>query len=204
MDSILIRLSKVIPIALLTAACVQPEVYTEPYTSFGPQPYAQSLPVTVVLVFTVDGKPAAKRKQEIAADLPAVVDRTGAFKVADATMAKGVLTLAVDDGQGKSKGSFLAGIRASIGHVLVSEPEFTPQGRRTVRELNVDIRYAPADGAPFAKAYVAKLVTITNNTQEPTDLISLHGRKHAELALIGNDLDAFAAALAKSRPAPGP
>lgn len=185
--------------AALVAACAQQEVYTEPYASIEPQAGAAPLPVTLSLSFSVDGKPDAKRRQEILADLGDTVEATGAFKVVDPAAATGELKIAVDDNKGTAKTSFLGTIGATVGHVLVSEPEFTPQGRRTTREFGVTISYTPAGGAVFDQSYSAKLITVTNNTRDPTDLVSLHDRPHAELALIGNDLNGFAAALAKSR-----
>src|SRR5690348_7397194 len=67
--------------AVLMAACAQQEVYTEPYASLEPQGGAAPLPVTLTLSFTVDGKPDAKRRQEILADLGEAVEASGAFKV---------------------------------------------------------------------------------------------------------------------------
>lgn len=185
--------------ALLVAACAQQEVYTEPYASLGPQAGATPLPVTLSLSFTVDGNVNAKRRQEILADLGDTVEASGAFKVVEAAAAAGELKVVVDDNKGSPKSSFLGTIGASVGHVLVSQPEFSPQGRRTARELRVEISYVPTGGAAFDQSYSAKLITVTNNTQDPTDLVSLHDRRHAELALIGNDLNGFAALMAKDR-----
>lgn len=183
--------------AAVVTACAQPEIYTEPYVSVGPTAYVTPLPVRLITTFSVDGKPNAKRRQEVLAGLGRVVDASGAFKIVDA--AAGELTVAVDDSRVKTNRSFLGTLSASVGHVLISQPEFTPEGRRTARELHVTITYAPAMGTVFEKAYTAKLITVTNNTQDPTDLVSLHDRRHAELALISNDLNGFAAVLAKNR-----
>lgn len=188
--------------AVLVAACAEQPVYTEPYTSLEPQAGATPLPVTLNLSFTVDGKPDTKRRQEILADLGAAVEASGAFKVVDAAAAVGELKIAVDDNKGGSKSSFLGTIGASVGHVLVSEPQFTPKGRRTARELRVEISFVHTGGTAIDQSYMAKLITVTNNTQDPTDLVSLHDRRHAELALIGNDLNGFAALMAKDRSGP--
>jgi len=188
--------------ALLAAACAQQEVYTEPYASLEPQVGAAPLPVTLSLSFTVDGKPDAKRRQEILADLGDAVEASGAFKLVAPAAAVGELKVAVDDSKGGPKSSFLGTIGASVGHVLVSEPEFSPKGRRTARELHVEISFVPTGGTAIDQSYSSKLITVTNNTQDPTDLVSLHDRRHAELALIGNDLNGFAAALAKNRTGP--
>lgn len=188
--------------AILLTACAQQEVYTEPYTSLEPQAGSAPLPVTLSLSFTVDGKPDAKRRQEILADLGDAVEASGAFKVVAAAGAVGELKVAVDDNKGGAKSSFLGTIGASVGHVLVSQPEFTPKGRRTARELRVEISFVPTGGTAIDQSYSSKLITVTNNTQDPTDLVSLHDRRHAELALIGNDLNGFAAALAKTRTGP--
>lgn len=187
--------------AVLMAACAQQEVYTEPYASLEPQGGAAPLPVTLTLSFTVDGKPDAKRRQEILADLGEAVEASGAFKVVAAAGAVGELKVAVDDNKGGAKSSFLGTIGASVGHVLVSQPEFTPKGRRSSRELRVEISFLPTGGTAIDQAYTSKLITVTNNTQEPTDLVSLHDRRHAELALISNDLNGFAALMAKDRTA---
>lgn len=185
--------------ALLVGACAQQEVYTDPYASVEPQAGAAPLPVTLSLSFTVDGKPDAKRRQEILADLGAAVEASGSFKVVEAATAVGGLKVSVDDNKGSPKSSFLGTLGASVGHVLVSEPEFTPKGRRTARELHVEISFVPTGGTAIDQSYSAKLITVTNNTQDPTDLVSLHDRRHAELALIGNDLNGFAALMAKDR-----
>lgn len=192
-----IRLTLAALAALLASACAQPDVYTEPYLSIAPASAGAPLPVTLVVTYSVDGKPDAKRQQALTAGLADTLNQGSAFKAADPATAAGELKVAVDDTSGTAKSSLLAGFGASVGHVLVSEPEFTPQGRRTVRELHVAISYTPTGGTALVQAYMSKLVTVTNNTQEPTDLVPLQDRKHAELALIGNDLNGFAAELQK-------
>ena len=184
-------------LALLASGCAQPEVYTEPYTTIEPVALTAPLPVTLTVTYASDGKPNPQRAGEIQAALLASLDKSGAFKSAGTETAGGRLEITVQDLPGTAKGSLLAGFTASVGHVLVSQPEFTPQGRRTVRELQVQISYIPADGTRLDQAYPSKLVTVTNNTQEPTDLVPLQDRKHAELTLIENDLNGFAAELKK-------
>ena len=128
----------------------------------------------------------------------------GTFQPVALALADGKLEITVDDAAGTPKKSMLAGFAATVGHVLVSEPEFTPQGRRTPRELQVHISYTPTVGEALEHAYANTLVTVTNNTQSPTDLVPMQDRKHAELALIGNDLNAFAAELGKGQPPAAP
>ena len=184
---------------LLASGCAQPEVYTEPYTTVEPVALTAPLAVTLSVSYAMDGKPNPQRAGEIQAALAAGLDKGGAFKMAEPGSTGGLLAITVHDGPSATKGSFLAGFTASVGHALVSQPEFTPQGRRTARDLEVEISYTPAGGQAQDHSYVNRLVTITNNTQEPTDLVPMHDRKYAELAFIGNDLNAFAQALAKGQ-----
>ena len=185
----------------VVTACAQQEVYTEPYVSIGPTGYATPLPVRLNVSFNVDGKPNAKRRNDILPALGRVIDTSGAFKIVHAAVAAGQLEISIDDTQVKHNEAFLGTLSASVGHVLISQPEFTPQGRRTLRELQVAITYIRTISSTFQQTYISKLITVTNNTQDPTDLVSLHGRRHAELTLIGNDLNVFTAAFAKSHPA---
>jgi hypothetical protein len=189
--------------AILAAGCAQPNIYAEPYTRVEPTALAAPLPVAVTVSYGKDGKPDPKRAAEIQVALTASLAAGGAFQpVAPAQQVGGKLDISVADVTAEPKKSFLAGITATVGHVLVSQPEFTPQGRRTARELQVHISYTPAAGNPVDHAYANTLVTVTNNTEEPTDLVPMQDRKHAELALIDNDLNAFAAELAKSQAPP--
>lgn len=182
---------------LLLLGCAQPEIYTEPYVTVEPVSLATALPVSLTVSYAMDGKPNPQRAGELQAALEASLDKSGAFKMADPNTAGGRLEITVHDGPRATKGSLLAGITASVGHVLVSQPEFTPQGRRTARDMEVQISYTPVGGTLQSHSYVNSLVTVTNNTQEPTDLVPMQDRKHAELAFITNDLNAFAAELAK-------
>lgn len=186
--------------ATLAAGCAQPDIYAEPYTRVEPSVLAAPLPVALTVSYSKDGKPDPKRAAELQATLVANLAQGGAFQAAAPAQAGGKLEISVADVSGAPKRSFLAGISATVGHALVSQPEFTPQGRRTPRELQVHISYTPATGSPVDKAYANTLVTVTNNTEAPTDLVPMQDRKHAELALIDNDLNAFAAELAKGQP----
>ena len=189
--------------ALLASGCAQPDIYAEPYATAEPVAFAAPLPVALTVSYAKDGKPNLKRAAEIQAALTDSLSKAGAFQPVAAAQAGGKLEITVDDVSGTPKKSMLAGFTATVGHALVSEPEFTPQGRRTPRELQVHISYTPAAGSALDHAYSNTLVTVTNNTQDPTDLVPMQDRKHAELALVGNDLNAFAAELAKSlAPAP--
>lgn len=188
--------------AILAAGCAQPGVYAEPYTRTEPVALATPLPVAVTVSYGKDGKPDPKRAAEIQAALAGALVEGGAFQPVAATQAGGKLEITVQDLSGTPKRSMLAGFTATVGHALVSQPEFTPQGRRTPRELQVHISYMPAAGNPVDHAYTNTLVTVTNNTEEPTDLVPMQDRKHAELSLIDNDLNAFAAELAKGQTPP--
>jgi hypothetical protein len=189
--------------ASLAAGCAQPDIYAEPYTTVAPAAFAVPLPVALTVNYAKDGKPNPKRATEIQTALADSLTKAGAFQPVAPAQAGGKLEVTVDDVSGTPKKSLLAGFTATVGHVLVSEPEFTPQGRRTARELQVHISYTPAAGSTLDHAYASTLVTVTNNTQDPTDLVPMQDRKHAELALIGNDLNAFTSELAKSlAPAP--
>ena len=187
---------------VLAAGCAQPGIYAEPYTRSGPVALAAPLPVALSVSYGKDGKSDSKRAAEIQTALTASLAGGGAFQPVPPAEAGGKLEISVQDVSGTPKKSFLAGISATVGHALVSQPEFTPQGRRTARELQVHISYTPAAGKPVDQAYANTLVTVTNNTEEPTDLVPMQDRKHAELALIDNDLNAFAAELGKSQPPP--
>jgi hypothetical protein len=187
---------------LLTAGCAQPGIYAEPYTRTEPVALAAPLPVAVSVSYGKDGKPDPKRAAEIQAALAISLAAGGAFQPVAPAEAGGKLEISVADVTGSPKKSFLAGISATVGHALVSQPEFTPQGRRTPRELQVHISYTPAAGNPVDHAYANTLVSVTNNTEEPTDLVPMQDRKHAELALIDNDLNAFAAELARGQTPP--
>lgn len=185
--------------ALFAAGCAATPVYTEPYTSLPAVTLASPLPVSLKLSYTVDGKHDGKHEQGLTTALSDSLNQGGAFKT-DAQPSEGTLEIAINND--KSTGgtrSLLKGIGATIGHVLVSEPEFTPEGRRTVRDLHVTITYTPPGGAVINHDYTSKLVSVTNNTQEPTDLVPLQDTKYPELSLVENDLNDFAAELAKSQ-----
>jgi hypothetical protein len=189
------------PIGLLTAAsllaaCAQQPLYTSPYTDAPPVVLAVPLPVSLGVTYSKDGKRDAKREQELAAQLAAALAAGRAFRpVADADAA-GKLMIQVEDNATTKHRSLLATLSATLGHLLIGQPEFTPEWRRSARALDVDISYTPSAGSPQSQIYTNALVTVTNNTQEPTDLVPVQDRPHAELALIGNDLNSFAAGLA--------
>src|SRR5579859_8207853 len=182
-------------VALLNSGCAQPEVYTEPYVTLAPVDFTPPIPVTLKVTYSKDGKADPRKALDIQTTLADALGKGPTFRPVDPASAAGSLEITVGDTAGTGKKSVLAGITASVGHVLVSEQEFSPQGRRTARTLEVSIRYTPASGPVTVQAYTSALVTVTNNTQEPTDLVPLQDRTHAELVLIENDLNGFATAL---------
>lgn len=190
--------------ALVATACAQQPIYTQPYTTAPAAAFAAPLPVMLTVSYTTDGKPNPKRAQELEAALTDSLTAGGGFKSVAPALASGTLDITVEDKPATARKTGFAGFAVTVGHVLASEPEFTPQGRRTVRELVVQIRYTPANGAALERAYESPLVTITNNTQDPTDLVPLQDRKHAEPTLIGNDLNQFMAEFAQSQPSGTP
>jgi hypothetical protein len=183
--------------AIVLAACVQQPLYTLPYSNAAPVALATPLPVSLSVTYSKDGKRDAKREQELVAQLGAALSAGQTFKpVADADAA-GKLTIQVEDNSTTKHVSFLGTLSAMLGRVFIGQADFTPQGRRSARALDVDIGYTPNGGSAQTQAYTTALVTVTNNTQEPTDLVPVQDRPHAELALIGNDLNLFAANMAK-------
>jgi hypothetical protein len=189
---------------LLLAACAQQPLYTPPYTSAPAVALASPLPVTLTVTYSKDGKRDAKREQELTAQLREQLAAGQAFRPVQGADGVGALTVAVEDNATTKHRSLLATLSAALGHLLIGQPEFTPQGRRTARALDVDISYTPDGAAAQNQIYTSALVTVTNNTQEPTDLVPVQDRSHAELALIGNDLNLFAAGLAKPQGAAQP
>jgi hypothetical protein len=184
-------------LGLLLAACAQQPLYTPPYTSAPAVALTAPLPVTLAVTYSKDGKRDAKREQELTAELRELLAAGQAFRPVQAADGAGALTVAVEDNATTKHRSLLAALSATLGHLLIGQPEFTPEGRRTARALDVDISYTPNGAAVQNQIYTSALVTVTNNTQEPTDLVAMPDRAHAELALIGNDLNLFAAGLAK-------
>ena len=183
-------------IGLLLAACAQQPLYTPPYSSAPPVALTPPLPVNLVVTYARDGKRDAKREQELTAQVHDFLMAGQSFQPVQGTAA-GTLTVAVEDNATTKHRSLFAAFSALLGHLFIGQAEFTPEGRRTARALDADISYAPAGGATQNQVYTSALVTVTNNTQEPTDLVPMPDRSHAELALIGNDLNMFAATLAK-------
>ena len=177
-------------------ACAQTPVYTPPYTTLAPVTLDPPILVTLNVSYMKDGKPDAKRAQELSAQLRDALTQGGAFRTVDAGSAAATLSISLEDDATTGKLSFLGTLSADVGHLLVSQPEFSPQGRRTARLFKVTLRYTPTGGAALSRDYSNPIVTVTNNTQEPTDLVPLQDRKHAELSFISNDLNAFAAELA--------
>lgn len=184
-------------IALVLAACAQQPLYTPSYTAAPAVSLTPPLPVTLALTYSKDGKREAKREQELIAQVRDLLAAGQSFQPVDSAGSAGTLTVAVEDNATTKHRSLLATLSATLGHLLIGQPEFTPEGRRTARALDVDVSYTPAGGAAQSQIYTSALVTVTNNTQEPTDLVPVPDRAHAELALIGNDLNLFAAGLAK-------
>lgn len=187
-------------LAALVTACAQQPLYTPPYTSAPPVSLTPPLPVTLSVTYSRDGKRDAKREQELTAQLHDLLAAGQSFQPVQGAAA-GTLTVAVEDNPTTKHLSLMAYFSALLGHLFIGQAEFTPEGRRTARALDVDIRYTPGSGSAQSQVYTSALVTVTNNTQEPTDLVPVPDRAHAELALIGNDLNLFAAGLAKP-PAP--
>lgn len=190
------RLSTAFILGLALIACAQQPLYTPPYTSAPAVSLTPPLPVTLAVTYSRDGKPDAKRAQALAAELHDLLAAGQSFSPVGSAAA-GTLTIAVEDNATTKHLSLFAGFSAMLGRLFIGQAEFTPQGRRTARALDVDIHYAPGSGAAQSQVYTSALVTITNNTQEPTDLVLMPDRDHAELTLIGNDLNLFAAELAK-------
>lgn len=187
-------------LALLATACAQQPVYTQPYVTAEAAAFAAPLPVSLSLTYATDNKPNPKRAQELQAALSDALSSGSGFKpAAPGEQAGGKLEISVEDNAAGAKRSKLAGFTATMGHLLVGGAEFTPQGRRSMRELAVEIRYTPANGAALDRDYACPIVTITNNTQDPTDLVALQDRKHAETTLIANDLNLFMAEFAKGQ-----
>ena len=186
--------------ACLLAACAQQPLYTPPFTSAPSVSLSPPLPVTLAVTYARDGKRDPRREQELTGQLHDLLAAGQSFQPVQAGAA-GTLTVAVEDNATTKHRSLFAAFSALLGHLLIGQAEFTPEGRRTARALDVDISYAPGASAPQSQAYTSALVTVTNNTQEPTDLVPMPDRSHAELTLIGNDLNLFAATLAKP-PAP--
>jgi hypothetical protein len=190
------RLGTVFVLGLALVACAQQPLYTPPYTSAPAVSLTPPLPVTLAVTYSKDGKPDAKRAQALATQLHDLLAAGQSFSPVEGAAA-GTLTVAVEDNATTKHSSLFAGFSAMLGRLFIGQAEFTPQGRRTARALDVDIHYAPASGVAQSQVYTSALVTITNNTQEPTDLVPMPDHDHAELALIGNDLNLFAAGLAK-------
>lgn len=184
-------------LGLFIAACAQQPIYTPPYTSAPVATFSPALPVTLVITYSKDGTRDRAREQELAAQLHDLLATGQSFRPAADGEAAGTLTLAVADNSTTQHRSLFATFSAMLGHLFIGQPEFTPTGRRTARALDVDISYTPRVGAAVSQVYTSALVTVTNNTQEPTDLVPMPDRKHAELTLLGNDLNLFAAGLAK-------
>jgi hypothetical protein len=188
-------------VGLLLAACAQQPLYTPPYTAAPAVSLTPPLPVTLAVTYSRDGKRDAKREQELTAQVHDLLAAGQSFQPVAAAGSTGTLTVAVEDNATTKHRSLLATLSATLGHLLIGQPEFSPEGRRTARALDVDVSYTPAGGAAQSQIYTSALVTVTNNTQEPTDLVPVPDRAHAELALIGNDLNLFAAGLAQPQAA---
>lgn len=186
------------------AACVQQPLYTPPYTRAPSVAFSPPLPVTLVVTYGKDGQRDAKREQELAAQLRDLLAAGQSFQPVQGAGSAGTLTVAVEDNATTKHVSLLAALSITLGHLFIGQADFTPQGRRTARVLDVDISYTPAGSTAQSQVYTSALVTVTNNTQEPTDLVSVPDRKHAELDLIGNDLNLFAANMAKPQGAAQP
>lgn len=187
-------------LGLLMAACAQQPLYTPPYTSAPPVSLTPPLQVTLAVTYSKDGQRDTKREQELSSQLRDTLAAGQGFQPVQGGGA-GTLTVAVADNATTKHLSLLATFSAILGHLFIGQAEFTPQGKRTARALDVDISYAPAGGAAQSQVYTSALVTVTNNTQEPTDLVPMPDRKRAELTLIANDLNLFAAGLAQPQPA---
>ena len=177
-------------------ACAQTPVYTPPYTTLAPVTLDPPLLVTLDVSYAKDGKPDAKRAQELSTQLHDALAQSGAFHPADAGTAVGTLSIELEDAAVTGKSTLWGTLSADVGHLLVAQPEFSPQGRRSARLFKVSIRYTPTGGAAVSHDYSNAIVTVTNNTQDPTDLVPMQDRKHAELAFISNDLNDFAAGMA--------
>jgi len=189
--------------ALLAAGCAQQPLYTEPYPSVQLTPLATPQVVTLTVRYFKDGKRDVDQEQALGKALTARIDAAGVFKVtppSDGNLPR--LEIEVNNASGDETPTLLGGLSATVGHVLVSQPEFTPQGRRSVRKLRAEISYTPYGGPAQSHVYTSRLITITNNTQEPTDLVPVKEPGQVELTLVGNDLDRFTAEYAQAQTAP--
>ncbi|HSN18773.1 MAG TPA: hypothetical protein VLV87_11275 [Gammaproteobacteria bacterium] len=196
------RVASILALGLAMAGCAQQPIYTPPYTSAAPVSLTPPLPVRLAVTYRKDGKRDPKREQELAAQLHDLLAAGQSFRPVEGSETAGTLQVAVEDNPTTRHTSLFAGFSAMLGHLFIGQPEFTPTGRRVARALDVDVGYIPSGGAAQNQVYTSALVTVTNNTQEPTDLVPMPDRKQAELALIGNDLNLFAAELAKPKPSP--
>jgi hypothetical protein len=190
-------------VTLLAAGCAQQPLYTEPYLSVQPTPLATPQTLTLTLHYFKDGKRDVDQEQAMGKALAARIDAAGVFKVvppSDGNLPR--LQIEVNNASGDESQTLLGGLSASVGHVLVSQPEFTPQGRRSVRKLRAEISYTPYGGSAQSHVYTSRLITITNNTQEPTDLVPVKEPGSVELTLVGNDLDRFTADYSQAQTAP--
>lgn len=195
-----LTLSAFLATTALLGACVQQPLYTPPYTRAPAVAFTPPLPVTLAVTYSKDGQRDAKREQELASQLRDLLAAGQSFQPVQAAGNAGTLSVAVEDNATTKHLSLLAALSLTLGHLFIGQADFTPQGRRTARVLDVDISYTPAGSPAQSQVYASALVTVTNNTQEPTDLVSVPDRKHAELDLIGNDLNLFAAGLAGQHP----
>jgi len=192
-------------LVVLMAACAQQPVYTAPYVSAPAIKLDPPLAVTLAVTYRKDGKRDAARERELTVQLRDALSAGQAFKPVDAGAdAVGALSVDVEDAATTKHRSLLGTFSASLGNLMLGQAEFTPQGRRTPRALDVDVSYTPMGSSGRTQSYTNLVVTITNNTQEPTDLVPMSDRKQAELTLIGNDLNLFAAELAKPQDTPKP
>lgn len=190
-------------VGFLLSACAQQPLYTEPYPTVAPAPLATPQIVQFTVHYSKDGTRDVKQEQVLSQALSPRIEAAGVFKVtppSDGNLPR--LAIVVSNAAGDEPQTLLGGLSATVGHVLVSQPEFTPQGRRSVRKLRVEISYTPYGRPAQDHVYMSKLVSVTNNTQEPTDLVPLKDPGNAELALVANDLERFSAEFSQAQAAP--
>src|SRR5690348_6309058 len=124
-------------LGLLMAACAQQPLYTPPYTSAPPVSLTPPLQVTLAVTYSKDGQRDTKREQELSSQLRDTLAAGQGFQPVQGGGA-GTLTVAVADNATTKHLSLLATFSAILGHLFIGQAEFTPQGKRTARALDVD------------------------------------------------------------------
>src|SRR5579871_3275000 len=108
-------------IGLLLAACAQQPVYTPPYPSAPPVSLTPPLPVTLVVSYARDGKPDAKRAQELTSQLHDLLAAGQSFQPVEKADGVGALTVTVEDNSTTKHLSLLATFSAMLGHLFIGQ-----------------------------------------------------------------------------------